>query len=387
MSSPGRPSAWALLTPSYGQLLASPGLACLNGSLAHFEARVLFGRHNIEGFIDTKPIGVELTEVASKPLHLFDFGHVHEVTHTRLDWFQAKLRHPRIWDHGKELVKDYDELYKMPHFGMSEREASAVTANLMGFTKESVRAARKAARGNGSEARVEGRRLVTRYNCQGCHLIEGKGQAIRTAITDEGLLPPNLAAQGARVQSDWLFRFLHDPGEVNLRRWLKVRMPTFDFSDEEANTIISYFAALDGRDTFLSPHQPAGAREIVVGEEVFKLLQCAKCHDATTTDADLATLAPELELAAGRLRHDWVPAWIKDPQAWVAGTKMPTNFQRLDSGEYQSPLAQAIDGPMFVTNKRNMMRHFDSDDELKDYLSDVDKITVALRDYMWTLGN
>lgn len=346
-----------------------------------------FGCHDVEGFEDAKPIGVELTEEASKPLHLFDFGHVHDVPHTRQDWIRTKLLRPRIWDQGKELVKNYEELYRMPNFGMSEREADAVASNILGFTKESVVATRKAANGNGAQAFIAGRRLVTRYNCQGCHLIEGKGQAIRTAIANPGLLPPNLAAQGARVRADWLFDFLHDPSQVSLRRWLKVRMPTFGFSDEEANTIVAYFAALDGRDTFLSPHQPAPQRELVVGEEVFNLLQCAKCHEAPTADADLATLAPELNLAAGRLRHDWVPSWIKDPQTWIPGTQMPTNFQRLDTGQYASPLGLAMNTPVFASSKRRMMSYFSSEDELREYLNDVDRVTVAMRDYLWTLGN
>ena len=57
---------------------------------------------------------------------------------------------PRIWDDGKETVKTYDELYKMPNFGMSEREAEAVTTNVLGFTKSSVVASRKAGYGRTS---------------------------------------------------------------------------------------------------------------------------------------------------------------------------------------------------------------------------------------------
>jgi cytochrome c2 len=55
-----------------------------------------WGCHDLSGFEIAKPIGVELTEEGSKPLHQFDFGHVHDVPHTRHDWIRTKLLNPRI---------------------------------------------------------------------------------------------------------------------------------------------------------------------------------------------------------------------------------------------------------------------------------------------------
>ena len=48
---------------------------------------------------------------------------MHDIAHTRQDWIYTKLRDPRVFDKDKEAVKDYNELLKMPNFGMSEREA------------------------------------------------------------------------------------------------------------------------------------------------------------------------------------------------------------------------------------------------------------------------
>ncbi len=347
-----------------------------------------WGCHNLSGFEQAKPIGVEITEEGSKPLHQFDFGHVHDVPHTRHDWIRTKLLDPRVWDKGKEEVKHYGELLKMPNFGFSEREADAIVTAVLGFTKESVTESRRAGHAATAPKLAAGRRLVSLYNCQGCHLIENKGRAIRTAIEDVGMLPPNLAAQGARVQSDWLFEYLHDPGAVSMRPWLGVRMPTFGFRDDEINAVVSYFAARDGRETFLSPPAPPGSRSRVVGEVTFNMLQCAKCHPAgpqvgAAAGVAAAELAPSLLLATGRLRHDWVPEWIKDPQKWIRGTNMPSNFIRNPDGTYSSPLAGAIDAPMFTTQKEALMRHFASEDELRDFLSDVDRVAVALRDHIW----
>lgn len=389
-----------------------------------------FGCHEMAGFDDAKPIGVELTEEGSKPVHQFDFGHVHhveyraermngtlahaalgesgeggedhgdaahaadghgdtvhrEVQHTRHDWIKTKMLRPRVWDQGKEEIKTYAELYRMPDFGMSEREADAIVSNVLGFTKESVLQHRKAGQGDEGPLIGEGRKLITDYNCQGCHLIEGLGHAIDTAIEDVGMLPPNLAAQGARVRSDWLFDYLHDPGSETMRPWLSVRMPSFGFDDGEVNALLSYFSASDGRTSFLSEPERPSNRSLTVGRVTFNMLQCAKCHPSGPQDTGGAVsageLAPSLLLADDRLRHDWVPDWIVDPQSWVPGTKMPANFPR-QGGSYQSPMPMAIDAPMFSSEKRQMMRHFDSEEELKAFLGDADKVAVALRDHIW----
>ncbi len=69
-------------------------------------------------------------------------------------------------------------------------------------------------------------------------------------------------------------------------------------------------------------------------------------------------------MAKRRLRHDWVPRWILDPQSWIPGTKMPANFPPKPEGGYTSPLAMAIDTPMFEKQKERLMRHFESEEEL-----------------------
>ncbi len=351
-----------------------------------------YGCHNVKGFEDTKPIGVELTEEASKPLHLFDFGHLHDLAHTHHDWIRTKLTRPRVFDHGKELVLNYDELARMPQFAMSDREADAVLTNVLGFTKESVYEGAKAARGERGERLAAGRRVVTRFNCQGCHLVEGKGHAIRSSLLDENNLPPNLAAEGARVKADWLFSFLHDPEQVKLRPWLTARMPTFDFSDQQANDLVAYFAALDDQEPFASDPEPGSERSRLVGNEIFNMLQCAKCHPAGPDAVEdsggaVGELAPSLLLAQGRLRHDWVASWIKDPQGWIPGTKMPTNFPQANDGTFSSPLGMAVNQATYSAEKRRMMRHFDSEEELDAYLADVDAVSEALRDHIWTLSN
>jgi len=350
-----------------------------------------YGCHDISGFESLKPIGTELTQEGSKPLHQFDFAHVTTVPDTRHDWVKTKLLDPRIWDKEKEPVKDYNELLKMPNFGMSEREAAAIASNVLGFTKESVAASKRAGMDARTASLAEGRKLITRYNCQGCHLIEGHGHAIKAIIQDPAMLPPNLAAEGARVQSGWLFNYVHDPSQVRMRPWLTVRMPSFTFTDDQLNSVVGYFAAREQRRPFGTEPPGADARNLAVGEVVFDMFQCAKCHPAGAQAAAAAggakgDLAPSLLLAHDRLRYDWVPEWIKRPQFWIPGTRMPTNFPETEPGTFMSPVAQAIDQPTYAAQKQKMMQYFSSEAELKAYLADVDKVTTALRDHIWSLS-
>jgi cytochrome c2 len=351
-----------------------------------------YGCHDIRGFENAKPIGTELTQEGSKPLHQFDFGHVHSVSHTRHDWVRTKVLRPRIWDEGKERVKDYNELLKMPNFGMSEREAQAVTANVVGFTKETAAATRKAGAGDGSRmaSLAEGRKLITRFNCQGCHLIEGQGHAIQQVIQDPAMLPPNLAAEGARVQADWLFAYLHDPSRERMRPWLTARMPTFRFTDEQANTLVGYFAAREKQKPFASRPVAAHPRDLAVGKMVFDMFQCAKCHPSGPVAAGGTTatgdLAPSLLLAGERLRHDWVPSWVKNPQGWIPGTRMPSFFAETKPGEFVSPVAQALASPAYAAQKQQILPYFASEAEMNAYLADTDKVTAAIRDHIWRLA-
>ena len=124
-----------------------------------------YGCHGIAGFEDAKPIGVELTEEGSKPLHQFDFGHVHDVPHTRQDWIKTKLLRPRIWDHGKELVKNYDELYRIA--GLRYVRARGPRRHDQRPSASSRMCVRPESKVPDNATIAEGRKLITWYNCQG----------------------------------------------------------------------------------------------------------------------------------------------------------------------------------------------------------------------------
>jgi mono/diheme cytochrome c family protein len=70
-------------------------------------------------------------------------------------------------------------------------------------------------------------------------------------------LPPTLIREGERVQPDWLFRFLRNPSMIRPqfsregaieKGILALRMPRFNMSEEDAQAIVNYFAAVDRMD-------------------------------------------------------------------------------------------------------------------------------------------
>ncbi|MFQ5700236.1 MAG: c-type cytochrome, partial [Acidobacteriota bacterium] len=284
-----------------------------------------FGCHRIGGFEKTLPVGVELTKEGSKMITRLDFGFA-EIPHTKPAWFLQKLKDPRIFDIGK--VKLPREKLKMPDFGFQDEEAEALVTVIMSFQKD-VQPLASHRLLDEREAAVEaGRRIIQDKNCRGCHPIEGDGGAIQEVIKDQAFWPPNLLSEGQKVQSDWLFDFLRGPTPI--RPWLKVKMPTFHFNDEDATTLVKYFASADKAPYPFQgmPGEPPPVQLLRAGKQTFEQFRCMSCHPVGPPPAGVAPgdLAPDLTMAWGRLRHDWIVKWLRDPQALMPGTRMPGFF-------------------------------------------------------------
>lgn len=288
------------------------------------------GCHLIKGHEKDGRIGPELTLFGEKKPYELAFGDSPLDEHA-LDaweqWTRGKIHNPRQY-------VDVRSAARMPWFGLSEQEIHALDVYLKGqrnlrtpsdMQKQFV----------GRNARIEkGRELVNRYNCVGCHIIEGRGGMILAFNKDRSLQPPNLNAEGLKIRSDYLVDFLESPSTI--RPWLKIRMPTFPLSDQEIADIIAYFRAVDGIDTpFDNVDLTTNAKLVAQGRELFnsKLFQqCKSCHlYKGDTRATEATVAPELANVWRRFRPDGVEAWLRDPQTAMPGTAMPSFFYEKNS--------------------------------------------------------
>jgi mono/diheme cytochrome c family protein len=307
-----------------------------------------FGCHTIAGFEKTSPIGVELTEEGSKLVERLDFGFEEEnIAHTLPAWVHLKLKEPRIFDRGKS--KKPEELLRMPKFWMNDEDADAIVTAVLSLTKEQVAPLAQKQLSADEKYVEKGRRLVRNLNCQGCHQIGEKGGTIKAVVASHleaagvdsasipsqamGLSPPllyNAAAkigEGSRVQTAWLHDFLTDPSK-KIRPWLELRMPTFEFTEDELNTLTRYFAAQDGVTYPYDPKPVLDPTMVATGHDLFTRWQCIKCHVVAgkLPDQDPSNMAPDLANVPVRLRADWLSKWLADPGHIQPGTKMPANF-------------------------------------------------------------
>ena len=323
-----------------------------------------FGCHEIPGFENESKVGADLGEFGAKLADELDFGDTVDVEHSWTGWTVGKVTDPRRYQ-TRRIVS------RMPVFQINDEDARALAVLLKSFQPEKYPLSYIHNRSEKLNRIDDGRRLVKKYNCTGCHQIEGAGGDYRDVIiAHEGLsdmiatqlAPPPLKAEGARVYPDWLFAFLKEPSDI--RYGLKVRMPTFDLSDDEATTLVKYFSALDDEpfpyETIETP-TPTRA-ELRVGKQIFDELQCISCHpsqgEAIPAGSDKAG-RPDLALAKERLKADWLIDWMKDPQSFQRGTAMPQAWP-LVGGQHM-----AVDG--YADN-------------------DAEKQIQLVRDYLISLG-
>ena len=287
-----------------------------------------FGCHEIPGFENESKVGADLGEFGAKTAEELDFGDTVDIEHSWTGWTLGKVTDPRRYQ-TRRIVS------RMPVFQINDEDARVLAVLLKSFQPEKYPLSYIHNRTEKLNRIDAGRRLVKKYNCSGCHEIEGAGGSyIDVVVAHEGLnetnakqfAPPPLKAEGARVYPDWLFEFLKEPSEI--RYGLKVRMPTFGLSDDEATTLVKYFSALDDEpfpyETLETP-TPTSA-ELRVGKQIFDVLQCISCHPAkgeTIPEGSDKAGRPDLSLAKDRLKADWLIDWMKDPQSFQPGTAMP----------------------------------------------------------------
>tara|TARA_B100000886_G_scaffold334555_1_gene290235 strand:+ start:250 stop:3267 length:3018 start_codon:yes stop_codon:yes gene_type:complete len=326
-----------------------------------------FGCHNIDGFDDAKPIGVEITEEGSKPVGKFDFGLFHDIDHTVPAWIENKLRTPRIYDRGKE--SEHLDLLKMPNFYFSEEEIEAITAAVLGFNANKVSDNLKA-HNKAPDVYKEGHRLVKQYNCQGCHQIENRGGQLVEHIGPPEYGPPNLNSEGRKANPDWLLSFFNNPSII--RPNLQVKMPSFhQISDEEWDAIIAYFQHIDDENiNYRGEHDfNINSTEFIAGAKLHEIGQCNSCHfyGKEFPTGDAPTWAANLAMTKERLNPEWVTEWLKNPQIIMPGTKMPAPYVP-DTTVLYSDGARETWGS-----------------ELIDLKGDTVAMLDGLRDYLWNI--
>jgi mono/diheme cytochrome c family protein len=209
---------------------------------------------------------------------------------------------------------------RMPDFQLNERESLALTLYLTDRTED------------GSRPRLPGgwlrfpwrerspeeaeRLMREELACTSCHSLQGRG----------GATAPELAGSGARLNRDWIERYLAAP-----QRWdPHTPMPAIFFAEEAGElreripdaadrirVVAAHLSELGTQDREAQEkafeeaarrHPEVDAR---LGGRIFVALNCAGCH--TRSPARPWANAPDLSAEGSRVRPEWLRGYLADP--------------------------------------------------------------------------
>ena len=286
--------------------------------------RGCFACHDIKGMETEGRIAPELSAFGRKMIVELEFGDTH-IPNTWESWAKTKLRKPSSFR--TERVLD-----KMPNFHLSEDDINALTVLLKGFNGSKIPIKYRKTLSEKEKTLETGRRIITKYNCRGCHNVEGEGGEIQKYLKAKTQYPPPLEMGdyhvGERLKSSWLYSFLRSPTPV--RTWIKVKMPTFAFTDKEVRDLTAYFEALSPVNNYEAEvHLSKDAVIAQKGAAMVTYMDCGRCHD----DGQKGI---EFSLASQRLRQNWIPKWLKDTRALIPWTPMPSHWVK-DGDNYKIP--------------------------------------------------
>ena len=176
-----------------------------------------YGCHDIPGFESARPVATGLADWGRKDTSKLAFEHIHEwlhhhgepdgsstaerVEHTvtlatqgaedveqsalveaslyesvthhgRPGFLWQKLRQPRSYDYEKTETKRWDERLKMPKFPFAHEQIEAVSTFVLGLVADPPPPAFQYRPDGPAGDRIEGERLLAKYNCTGCHMLE-----------------------------------------------------------------------------------------------------------------------------------------------------------------------------------------------------------------------
>jgi hypothetical protein len=185
----------------------------------------------------------------------------------------------------------------------------------------------------------------------GCHRVHVGQTTIFDTLTRyqdpdwKDQKPPTLIGEGARVNPEWLMRFLNNPSlsdtDTNrdgVRQYLHARMPTFSFSEGEIRKLVRFFAALSAQaEPFIAEKvDPVSDQERTMARQLFTSegAPCLKCHMTGDPAHDSHATAPNFTVAKDRLQPGWVKRWILDPALMSPGTAMPSGLFRREGDRW-----------------------------------------------------
>lgn len=262
--------------------------------------------HEINGIKRPENFAPELTKIGSKPVNQLAFAP--GVPPTLHDYINAKIRQPRAFGPG----------LKMPQYTFTTTQVDALVNALLSHNERALTmpTAKTVAALPVSHYEPAGKagQLINDLNCFECHTINGRG----------GDMAPDLTWEGSSVQREWLVQFFRNPN--TLRPALIRRMPKFNLTDAEINTLTDYIMTVYQSPKIDRDSLPASGYspgQVDLGKQLYySKYGCQACH-IIDTKQDKGYIGPTLTHVGSRLTAAWIYNWLKDPQALRSGTQEP----------------------------------------------------------------
>jgi mono/diheme cytochrome c family protein len=257
-----------------------------------------------------------------------DLGRI--ASKTNPDWVFAWVKNPQA----------YAATARMPNLRLSDEQAAHITAYLMtlGERKEVPDLTARL----GDARRVEdGKQLIGRYGCYGCHEIRGMEERVRIgaelstfadkrpwemAFGDVPLAKKKqhtttpmarliaLYNEGGKIEESWegwAFGKLKNARMYATDRILQ-QMPDFAFSDEDASALLVQLRSFTDESlprTYLDvPSEEQALR--VAGLQLLNKHNCLGCHNLAGRGG---TIAPNLAYEGSKVHGDWLRGFLREP--------------------------------------------------------------------------
>jgi mono/diheme cytochrome c family protein len=288
-----------------------------------------YGCHSIPGFEQVRPSVPNLGEFARRPVDELDFGTTTDVPRTKWDWLRRKLTDPRAYTTDKIKLK-------MPQMNLTDDDVQALIPRVLAFDAGALPARYIVRASPAQQALREVSWMTAHLNCNGCHRLNQHDAQISRFFERKNMTPPTLDGVGARLQGQYMYQFIMEPKQI--RPWLKIRMPSFGFTEAQARTVVAGFAAAAAvnnpytyvaKDNIPADHFDRGVRR-------FRHFKCAQCHPTSIDQGLPEGVDPEdvsinLMLTKTRLRPEWIKDFLARPKQ-IAGaqTRMPTVFYTVE---------------------------------------------------------
>ena len=150
---------------------------------------------------------------------------------------------------------------------------------------------------------------MSRYRCLSCHSVGGFGGDLSTVPLDR---------IGSQLMRGYIASYLLNPGAVRVS--VEARMPVFHMQPDEADAFADYLSTVFLDDTMEAYDANFTAADARRGQELYRQLGCAACHQLGTTGG---YVGPELSTTGTRLKPGWIAAWLTTPSVYRPGTLQP----------------------------------------------------------------